>query len=455
MSIVRRAAPSPASFWWWMLGVWLVGLAIRLTFVVVAAGDRPIFGDALAYYLYGQSIGDGNGMVTVAHEVLGTDVVDPVPTAQLPPLYSYFLGFLDVLGISGVFNQKLVTAALGSLTPVLLGGAGREIGGERLGPATGVLAGGLAAVYPLLWVVDGSLMSETLFGVLLAAMLWVAMYARHHPSAPWFAVGGVLLGLAALARGEILLAGGAMFAIIGVATGGTWLRRGVLVGAAAATCVAVLTPWTVRNLIEFEEPVLIATNSNAVFAGANCAEVYDGLLLGLWFYDCYGPPPPGDESQQALEYRRRGLTYASDNLDRLPTVVAARLGRVWGVFRVSDQANYDAYEGRVREVTIAGFVMYYPLAVAAIGGAVLLWRRDRVATAALLTLPASATLIAMLVYGSTRFRFAAEPALVLLGAVGITTAASWAVDRRRRRGADPTNRPRVAPGPGPEQPIGH
>lgn len=412
-----------------MLVVWLVGLAVRLVFVALAAGDRPIFGDALAYYLYGQSIGDGNGMVTVAHEVLRTKVINPVPTAQLPPLYSYFLGFLDVIGISGVFNQKLVTAAVGSLTPVLLGGAGREIGGERLGPVTGVVAGAIAAVYPFLWVVDGSLMSETLFGVLLAAMLWVAMHARHHPSAPWFAAGGALLGLAALARGEILLAGGVMFAIIGVATGGTWLRRAALVGSAAGMCLLVLAPWTVRNLIEFEEPVLIATNSNAVFAGANCAEVYDGLLLGLWFYDCYGPLPPGDESQQALEYRRRGLEYAADNLDRLPTVVAARLGRVWGVFRVSEQANYDAFEGRVREVTIAGFVTYYPLLVAAVGGAVVLARRDRVSTAALLTLPASVTLIAMAVYGSTRFRFAAEPALILFGAVGLTAAMGWLLAR--------------------------
>ncbi len=66
-------------------------------------------------------------------------------------------------------------------------------------------------------------MSETLFGVLLAGMLWVAMHARHHPTPWWFAAGGALMGLAALARGEVLLLGALMFTIIGVATGGTWL----------------------------------------------------------------------------------------------------------------------------------------------------------------------------------------------------------------------------------------
>jgi hypothetical protein len=416
-----------------MLAIGAVGLAVRLGFVILVAGDRPIIGDALAYHLYGKSIGAGNGMVTVTHGIMLTEVTNPVPTAQLPPLFSFFLGLLDVLGISSVYAQKMAMAVVGSLTPVLLGGAGREIGGRRLGPATGVVAASLAAIYPFLWVVDGSLMSETLFGVLLAAMLWVAVHARYHPTPRWFAAGGALMGLAALARGEVLLLGGLVFAIIGVATGVTWLRRVVLVGSTAVVCVLVLVPWTVRNLAVFEEPVLIATNSNAVFVGANCAEVYDGDLLGLWFFNCYGEAPAGDESEQASEYRRRGMAYARDNLDRVPTVVAARAGRVWGVFRVSQQADYDTIEGRVREVTIAGFAMYYPLMLAAIAGTVVLARRDRVLAAALVAIPVGVTFIAMAIYGSTRFRFSAEPVLVLLAAVGIATAAAWAVDRHRSR----------------------
>jgi hypothetical protein len=433
MPFLRRLAPSAATFWWWMLGLGLLGLAVRIGFVVAVAGDRPIIGDALAYHLYGKSIGAGNGMVTVSHDIMLTEVTNPVPTAQLPPLFSYFLGLLDALGISSVYAQKMAMAVVGALTPVLLGGAGREIGGPRLGPATGVVAAALAAVYPFLWIVDGSLMSETLFGVLLASMVWVAMHARHHPTPGWFAAGGALMGLAALARGEVLLLGALMFTIIGVATGGTWVRRAVLVGSTAVVCVVMLVPWTVRNLTVFEEPVLIATNSNAVFVGANCAEVYDGDLLGLWFFNCYGEAPAGDESEQAVEYRRRGMAYARANLDRVPTVVAARVGRVWGVFRVSQQADYDTIEGRVREVTIAGFVMYYPLMVAAIGGAVVLARRDRIAAAALVAVPVGVTLIAMAIYGSTRFRFSAEPVLVLLAAVGLATGMAWIVDRGRGR----------------------
>jgi len=456
MLFLRRVAPTAATFWRWIGAIAMAGLAIRVGFVVLVAGDRPIIGDAEAYYLYGQSIGAGRGMVTVQHGILLGEVTEPVPTAQLPPLFSYLLGLFNAVGITSVWAQKLAVAVVGSLTPVLLGGAGRELGrripagaspapagaspapaGASRGPVIGVVAAALAAVYPFLWVVDGSLMSETLYGVLLAGMLWVALHARHNPTVGWFVAGGALLGLAALARGEVLAVGGLVFAIIGIGVGGNWPRRVALVGAAAAMCVVMLVPWTVRNLMVFEEPVLIATNSNAVFVGANCAEVYRGELLGLWFFNCYGEAPPGDESQQAAEYRRRAVAYAQDNLDRLPVVMAARVGRVWGVFRPAQQADYDTLEGRVREVTIAGFMMYYPLLLTAIGGAVALARRDRIAAAALISVPLSVTLIAMAIYGSTRFRFSAEPALILLAAVGLTMGLAWLVRRRQTSLADP------------------
>lgn len=425
----RRFTPSPQTFWWWVLGLGALGLAIRVGFVLVEAGNRPIIGDARAYYRYGQSIAEGAGMVTVSHADVPTKVMEPVPTAQLPPLFSYFLALLQILGISSIFAQKLALAVAGSITPVLLGGAGRELGGPQRGPLVGVVAAGLAAVYPMLWMVDGSLMSETLVGVLLAGMLWVAVHARSHPTAPWFAAGGVLAGLAALTRGESLLLGVLIFAIIAIGTPRNWLRRLSLIGAFAAACLVVVLPWTIRNLTVFEEPVLIATNTNSVFAGANCDRVYRGDIIGLWDINCFGEDPPGDESQQAVEYRRRAVSYARDNVDRLPFVGMARVGRLWSLYQVPQQTRYDNLEGRIQEVTVAGLAMYYPLALIAVGGAVVLARRDRVLTAALLSVPAALTLVALAVYGTTRFRYSAEPVLVLLASIGLVALLEWVSGR--------------------------
>ena len=61
-------------------------------------------------------------------------------------------------------------------------------------------------VYPFLWVADGSLMSETLYGALLAAVAaGCATLLRRAAPCGRVAVLGALIALAALTRGEALL----------------------------------------------------------------------------------------------------------------------------------------------------------------------------------------------------------------------------------------------------------
>ena len=90
---------------------------------------------------------------------------------------------------------------VGTTTVGFVGLAGRELAG----PITGLVAAGLAAAYPFLWVVDGSLMSETLYGALLAATMWLAIRFARRPSLGLAAGMGALVALAALTRGEALL----------------------------------------------------------------------------------------------------------------------------------------------------------------------------------------------------------------------------------------------------------
>ena len=398
----------------WLGALVLVGLAVRDGFVLIVAGDREVIGDALSYHLWAREIADGNGMVTVSHWQAGAVVTDPEPTAELAPLFPHFLGVVTFLGVTSVAAQKLVMAVVGTLTVAVLGLAGREAAGERVG----LLAAGIAAVYPFLWVADGSLMSESLYGLWLSLGLWVAIRFGRRPSTRRAATLGALVALAALTRGEALAL--SVLVIVPLAwIGGRDLgQRLRLVGAAAAACVVVLAPWTIRNLATFEEPVLIANNSNAVFVGANCEPVYHGPQLGLWNFGCYGEPPPGDESERAQAYRRRGFAYARGNLDRVPVVVAARLGRVWELFRPLEQTRCEVFEGRPRGVSLAGLAVYYPLALAAIAGVARIRRDPRLAIPLVAPL-VLVSVVAMAVYGLTRFRFTAEPALVVLAALGL------------------------------------
>jgi 4-amino-4-deoxy-L-arabinose transferase-like glycosyltransferase len=413
------------------LAVILAGaLTLRVLYTVLVANDIPVIGDALTYHLLGGKIADGHGFERALHPQLAAyeNWVPGQPTAEHPPLFPLLLGLITKLGATGYLAQKLVLCLVGTATVGLVGLAGRELGGATIG----LVAAGIAALYPFLWVVDGSLMSETLYGALLAATLWLAIRFARRPSLGLAAVIGALASLAALTRGEALLLVPLLLLPLAYAAASTWRARATFALAAVGAFVLVLMPWTIRNLSVFEEPVLVSTNGSAVFVGSNCDPVYHGEFIGLWNFNCYGKAPTGDESEQALEYRDRGFDYARDHAGRLPLVMGVRLLRVWDFFKPGQQASYERLEGRSETASRMGLAFYYPLLLFAVAGAVLVRRRGWPLWP-VLAFPVMVSITAVLIYGVTRFRFAAEPALCVLAAVAVAAAAS-AIKMRVRAG---------------------
>lgn len=405
-------------------------LTLRVLYTVLVADDIPVIGDALTYHLLGGKIADGHGFERALHPQLAAyeNWVPGQPTAEHPPLFPLLVGLITKLGGTGYLAQKLALCFVGTATVGFVGLAGRELGGATIG----LVAAGIAALYPFLWVVDGSLMSETLYGALLAATLWLAIRFARRPSLGLAAGIGALASLAALTRGEALLLVPLLLLPLAYAAASTWRGRAALALAAVGAFVVVLMPWTIRNLSVFEEPVLVSTNGSAVFVGSNCDPVYHGEFIGLWNFDCYGKAPTGDESEQALEYRDRGFDYARDHAGRLPLVMGVRLLRVWDFFKPGQQASYERLEGRSETASRMGLAFYYPLLLLAVAGAVLVRRRGWPLWP-VLAFPVMVSITAVLVYGVTRFRFAAEPALCVLAAVAVAAAAS-AIRMRVRAG---------------------
>jgi 4-amino-4-deoxy-L-arabinose transferase-like glycosyltransferase len=385
----------------------LAALAVR-TAATVYHRDYPVIGDALTFHLEGGHLAHGEGF---------RRIFEDVPTAEHPPLFICLIALFDLVGADSTLAQKLLLGLVGTTTVVLIGLLGRRVAGDR----AGLIAAAVAAVYPLLWLADGSLMSESLYGAFVVAVL-LAAYAYHDArTGRRAAVLGALIGLAALTRGEALLFV-PLLAIGLLALGPLPARARVEhVGALVAAFAVVLAPWTIRNLTTFKSPVLISTNSEGVWVGANCRQTYYGPIIGLWDFPCYGKRPAGDEAQQSAEYRRRGIRYMRDHAGRVPLVLAARLGRVWDVFRPAQMRVYEASEGRPARSEELGVWMFWLLLPLAAAGGWLLRRRGE--PVAILLVPlAMVTLTALLTYGSTRFRFAAEPAVVVLAAVTLDAA---------------------------------
>jgi 4-amino-4-deoxy-L-arabinose transferase-like glycosyltransferase len=378
-----------------------VGLAIRLVYALAVMGGGDPRGDGREFHLLANVLAK-TGSYIQPFQYLGLH--HTVPTTEKPPLYPAVLALFSWLGLDSVNAHRVVSCVMGTAAVFLIGMLGRRVAGDRIG----LIAGALAAVYPALWMLDASLRSESLYVALIALVLLLA-YERKPI---WL---GIALGLAALTRSEALILL-PLLLLFGVPRGKRL--------ATVAACAAVLAPWLARNWITFDQPTGISTNEGGLFAGANCHSAYYTPLIGTWA--CFPVNDPAWGENEAVisgHLRQRALDYASDHAGRVPAVVGVRVLRVWDVWDPVDASHLEAsIADRHIRAQQAAMISLYVLIPFAIGGALVLRRRGEPLRILLVPI-VFVTLVAALSYGSTRFRVAAEPAIVVLASVGLD--AGW------------------------------
>jgi 4-amino-4-deoxy-L-arabinose transferase-like glycosyltransferase len=407
-----------------LVAIAAAGLAARLVYALVVMDGVGVGGDGLEFHLLANQLADGDGYVQPL-------VVAPghVPTADKPPLYPLLLAGPSLLGWDSLAVHRVLSCLMGSALVIGTGLLGRRLAGER----AGLIAAGLAALYPLLVALDGSLRSESLYAPLVAFMLLAGYRLVDRPSPARAVVLGALIGLAALARSEAVLLGVLLLVACAVRLPPGRRVRPALT--AAAVGVLVLAPWPLRNWSEFGAP-LLSTNSGSLVYGANCHTAYHGRLIGTW--PCYPRltvAPGRDEADVSARLRRDGLDYARDHAGRLPAVAGVRLLRTFDLWAPPSATRLEAQVGdRDLAVYRAGVVAYYLLLPLGIAGAVVLRRRGQ--PLALLVAPvAVAVAVSVLGYGTPRFRVPAEIPLVVLAAVALAAVAGRGASGQRPRAA--------------------
>jgi 4-amino-4-deoxy-L-arabinose transferase-like glycosyltransferase len=312
--------------------------------------------------------------------------------------------------------MRLVVAAIGAVVVVLVGLVALSVAGPR----TAYIAAALAAVYPNLWMNDGLVMSESLAAAGTAAAVWCTYRLLATWRWRWAAAAGAACAVAMLSRSELALLVPVLVVPAVLLTRTAPMSQRL--GHAALACVTaglVVAPWVAYNLGRFEEPVVLSHGDGNVLIGSNCASTYHGTLLGFHDGFCgFIDGLPAENSREAAARRRAAFEYIGDHLDRLPVVVAARVGRVWGLYGQVQMARIAQAEGRPVWASLAGLAMFWVLVPAAALGAHTLRRSGRplfplVAPLLIVTFNAAAF------YGLTRFRVGAEVPLVVLAAVGI------------------------------------
>ncbi len=399
----------------------VAGLGIRLA-AMAATAAPPYLSDATYFRLQGLLLTRGHGF---AEPFVFVSQHHAVPSAFHPPLYSVFLGGVSWIGFESVTAARVATCMLGSLTVVLVGLLGREVGDRRLG----LIAAAIAAATPNLWVPDGALASEGLAALMVTVALLAAYRLARRPRVRTAIVLGAAIGLAALTRPETLLLSAIVVIPIVVRLSVPNRVRWGLLAVATLTTVVVVGPWFVRSLTVFDRPVLFSTNGQAVIGYANCPATFTGPSLGSWRSDCligtaqYAPVRTDknpDEAELAVERGTQGARFLKAHVGAFVTkVVWARIGRTWSLFRPFGAADARANEAKTQFELIFGVAFLWASLILGAVGAVALRRARTARVWPLLAPGVVVTVVSVFAYGTPRFRVVAEPSLAVLAALGI------------------------------------
>ena len=400
----------------WLAIIVVGGLAARIAYVAAIGTGLTLGFDAQWYGLEGGLLESGLGYIDPAafyERFLGE------PTATFPPLWPILVAGANRLGLTTTTQLQVVGALLGSITVLLAGLLGRRIAGPRTGLVTAVLVAGS----PMLIAADGSVMSESLYVALVTAAMLLSYRALADPSVARFALVGLVVGLAALTRADVLFLAPILAGALGwKVTSGSPARRVALAATTLAVTAGVLIPWVAYSSIRMDSTVLVSTNSGGMLQGANCRSTFYGPLLGAWDPTC-GTPRAQSESELAWasEARERALDYALSQPARLPLVASARVLRSWGLWAPVDQARLEAVETRDEGWQIFGWGYHMIVLALAVPGTVILVRR-RAELTPVAALAVAVVVTAALSNGNQRFRLALDPVLAVMAATAILAA---------------------------------
>ncbi len=398
------------------------------------ATDCWFYGGDTAYAAtQGQLVIDGQGFADAG---LAMYMIDPAGRqgANHPPLFTLFFAALQKAGVRGTLQWRLIMCAITSVGVALIGLAGWRLAGGRspTGPrsrAAGVASAGLAALSPLVWIRGEELLVEGFLVVLVPLVIVLALRYWRSPSAGNAALVGAAVGVAWLTRSELvlLLVGMVPLFLLAVAPM-PWARRLARLALAGAVCAALMAPWVLYNQSRFHRRVWVSNNLGTALIWSTCEATYEGEFFAYYAPGCIDiiPAHPGDGSDDSdIEARRVDWTldFLRTHKARTPVVIAARAGRLFGVYAPLDTIDKAAvYDGLGYPLAWAELVALWVTIPLAAAGAVAV-RRAGVPLSPVVAPVLASVLPTILLIPLHRLRTGADVAFLVLAGPGIAALA--------------------------------
>ncbi len=254
----RSGKDRPFAVWLFALSS-LAAMALRLAYLFQVR-DATLFKAPLR---------DSAFYVARAWEIVHGDIIGKAVSFHSAPLYPYIIA--AVMGTAGsdqgLWWLRIVQALASALTVGLLSITALRLFGRWAATATAIMA----VLYAPFLFYSGEILEITFTLLFLAWALWILARDERPGPGRLFSV-GLLLGLAALGKPNLLILGPVLWLTLGLfrplgrPSAWAW-RQGLLL--AAGFLVAVL-PFTFRNKLAGDDWVLISSNGGInLFIGNN------------------------------------------------------------------------------------------------------------------------------------------------------------------------------------------
>ncbi|HJQ99409.1 MAG TPA: glycosyltransferase family 39 protein, partial [Candidatus Polarisedimenticolaceae bacterium] len=349
----------------------------------------------------------------------------------MDPLYSYALGAVYATVGRSVLLVRLLQAALGVGTCALAAILGRKVRDA----ASGNLAALLMALYAPAIFQEGEF-EKTALGVFLATAALVLFLKKGSDpfSWKWKLAAGVVLGLSALTRGNVLLV--APWAMLFLA----WKRDWRAAGAFLFGLVVALSPATIRNRVVSGDWVLTTSMTGQNFYQGNNPTNPDGAYHPLPFVRPQSLHEPDDFQTEAERRAGHALTvngtsafwlretfrYLASSPGFAARAVLGKLGLFWSDVEIPDtwDMRFIARYSPVLRLPLVPFSLI--VALFAIGVVPAARSEDgRIVIGYV-----GAYLLSILAFFVlSRYRLHAVPALAAVSGAGLT----WGAERVRAR----------------------
>ncbi|MFQ5807047.1 MAG: tetratricopeptide repeat protein, partial [Phycisphaerae bacterium] len=394
-----------------LAGIMLLALGLRLTYVMQLRSS-PLFEhpqmDELYHDQWAQAIASG-----------ATFIEGPYFRA---PLYPAFLAAVYTVFGQGYLAPRAVQALLGSLSCGLL----FLIGRHAFGRAVGAVAGFAAASYWMLIYFDGELLIPSLIVFLDVLLIWLLLRAARAPGQLAYGLAGVVLGLSAIARPNILLFGPAIVIWVAASQRKELRRALVYLMCLAAGCLLAILPITVRNYVVGRDVVLIASQGGVNFYIGNNLQT-DGRTAivpgtpGNWWGGYYATIARAERargrklkpSEVSRYYYEQAWEFIRQQPAKFLALTSLKLSLFWSRWEISNNKGVYFWTERFTPI-----VKVLPLRFAVVGplgllGLVLCGRR-RGALFPLWGFVAVYMVSVVLFFCTARYRAPILPPLILL-----------------------------------------